>query len=194
MLGKQAVVMQRTLGWRHSDHIYIDMANRVLCICCPVNKAPHDVPPAVIHSPQIVERRQGNKCAVNVTDLTRCWRCCCWSLLLPLQVRNALVSERERLFAKLKEVPFLEPYPSHANFILAKVWHGAPAAQGCSAPFAGIKLSQVRCALLSSSHSHAVWGSATGSWRSLSLLALCCSDRTQRVCHRHSPVYLVALT
>lgn len=36
------------------------------------------------------------------------------------------MSERERLFAKLKEVPFLEPYPSHANFILAKVWHGAP--------------------------------------------------------------------
>lgn len=38
-----------------------------------------------------------------------------------MQVRDALVSERERLFARLKEVPFLEPYPSHANFILAKV-------------------------------------------------------------------------
>lgn len=37
------------------------------------------------------------------------------------QVRNALVSERERLFSKLKEISFLEPYPSHANFILAKV-------------------------------------------------------------------------
>ncbi len=35
------------------------------------------------------------------------------------------MSERERLFARLKEVPFLEPYPSHANFILAKVgWDG----------------------------------------------------------------------
>ncbi len=36
-------------------------------------------------------------------------------------VRNALVSERDRLFSLLKEVPFLEPYPSHANFILCKV-------------------------------------------------------------------------
>eukprot|EP00195_Chlamydomonas_chlamydogama_P013067 CAMPEP_0202901950 /NCGR_PEP_ID=MMETSP1392-20130828/15494_1 /ASSEMBLY_ACC=CAM_ASM_000868 /TAXON_ID=225041 /ORGANISM="Chlamydomonas chlamydogama, Strain SAG 11-48b" /LENGTH=377 /DNA_ID=CAMNT_0049588615 /DNA_START=178 /DNA_END=1311 /DNA_ORIENTATION=+ len=43
------------------------------------------------------------------------------------KVRNALVSERERLFAKLKEIPFLEPYPSHANFILAKVTQGRDA-------------------------------------------------------------------
>lgn len=35
------------------------------------------------------------------------------------------MSERERLFARLKEIPFLEPYPSHANFILAKVRLGA---------------------------------------------------------------------
>ena len=37
------------------------------------------------------------------------------------QVRNALVSERDRMFSALKEISFLEPYPSHANFILAKV-------------------------------------------------------------------------
>eukprot|EP00798_Chlamydomonas_sp_ICE-L_P029220 gene29220-5724_t len=36
-------------------------------------------------------------------------------------VRNALVSERDRLFDLMKEIPYLEPYPSHANFILAKV-------------------------------------------------------------------------
>ena len=36
-------------------------------------------------------------------------------------VRNALVSERDRLFKLLQAVPFLQPYPSHANFILAKV-------------------------------------------------------------------------
>lgn len=37
------------------------------------------------------------------------------------RVRNALVDERERLMLLLKEIPYLEPYPSHANFILAKV-------------------------------------------------------------------------
>lgn len=42
-------------------------------------------------------------------------------------VRNALVSERDRLFSLLKEVPFLEPYPSHANFILCKVKEGRDA-------------------------------------------------------------------
>lgn len=31
------------------------------------------------------------------------------------------MAERERLFSKLEEIPYLEPYPSHANFILAKV-------------------------------------------------------------------------
>lgn len=44
------------------------------------------------------------------------------------KVRNALVSERERMMSKLKsEVPFLEPYPSHANFILCKVTQGRDA-------------------------------------------------------------------
>ncbi|KAG0556805.1 hypothetical protein KC19_11G080400 [Ceratodon purpureus] len=36
-------------------------------------------------------------------------------------VKNALVEERERMFAKLQEIPFLEPHPSHANFILCSV-------------------------------------------------------------------------
>lgn len=36
-------------------------------------------------------------------------------------VRNALVNERERLFEALKGIAYLEPYPSHANFILCKV-------------------------------------------------------------------------
>lgn len=42
-------------------------------------------------------------------------------------VRDALVSERDRLFERLKEIPFLEPYPSHANFVLAKVTGGRDA-------------------------------------------------------------------
>lgn len=37
------------------------------------------------------------------------------------KVRNLLVAERERLYSLLKEVPYLEPYPSHSNFILCKV-------------------------------------------------------------------------
>ena len=36
-------------------------------------------------------------------------------------VRNALVAERGRLFDILAAVPFLEPYPSAANFVLCKV-------------------------------------------------------------------------
>ncbi len=40
---------------------------------------------------------------------------------LRVQVRNLLVAERARLLAALRTVPFLEPYASSANFILAKV-------------------------------------------------------------------------
>lgn len=36
-------------------------------------------------------------------------------------VKEALVNERERLFVELKGISFLEPYPSHANFILCSV-------------------------------------------------------------------------
>ncbi|GBF99898.1 histidinol-phosphate aminotransferase [Raphidocelis subcapitata] len=43
------------------------------------------------------------------------------------KVRNALVSERRRLIGLLEAVPFLEPYPSHANFVLCKVTQGRDA-------------------------------------------------------------------
>ena len=36
-------------------------------------------------------------------------------------VRNALVEERGRLFDVIQAVPYLEPYPSAANFVLCKV-------------------------------------------------------------------------
>ncbi|CAH8359458.1 unnamed protein product [Eruca vesicaria subsp. sativa] len=42
-------------------------------------------------------------------------------------VRDALVRERERLFKLLKDVPFLDPYPSHSNFILCEVTCGKDA-------------------------------------------------------------------
>ncbi|KAH0897648.1 LOW QUALITY PROTEIN: hypothetical protein HID58_047216, partial [Brassica napus] len=42
-------------------------------------------------------------------------------------VRDALVRERERLFRLLKEVPFLNPYPSYSNFILCEVTSGMDA-------------------------------------------------------------------
>jgi len=43
------------------------------------------------------------------------------------RVRNLLVAERGRLFQALSDVPWLEPYPSDANFILAKVSGGRDA-------------------------------------------------------------------
>lgn len=43
------------------------------------------------------------------------------------KVRNLLVSERGRLLAGLETIPYLEPYPSHSNFILAKVVKGQDA-------------------------------------------------------------------
>ncbi|CAI9108231.1 OLC1v1007793C1 [Oldenlandia corymbosa var. corymbosa] len=42
-------------------------------------------------------------------------------------VKVALVQERERLFKLLKEVPFLNPYPSYSNFILCEVTSGMDA-------------------------------------------------------------------
>jgi len=46
------------------------------------------------------------------------------------QVRDALVSERERMMEGLRgdDIPFLEPYPSQANFILCNVVGGKDAA------------------------------------------------------------------
>ncbi|GAA0139756.1 transaminase [Lithospermum erythrorhizon] len=42
-------------------------------------------------------------------------------------VKEALVEERERLYKLLKEVPFLNPYPSYSNFILCEVTLGKDA-------------------------------------------------------------------
>ncbi|XWS23346.1 hypothetical protein CRYUN_Cryun28dG0005200 [Craigia yunnanensis] len=42
-------------------------------------------------------------------------------------VKEALVQERDRLFKLLKEVPFLNPYPSYSNFILCEVTSGMDA-------------------------------------------------------------------
>jgi histidinol-phosphate aminotransferase len=43
------------------------------------------------------------------------------------RVRDALVAERRRLHTALQGVPFLEPYPSEANFILCRVRGGRDA-------------------------------------------------------------------
>lgn len=43
------------------------------------------------------------------------------------KVKEALVAERERLFALLQCVPVLSPFPSHANFILCAVKDGSMA-------------------------------------------------------------------
>ncbi|KAI3917258.1 hypothetical protein MKX01_000035 [Papaver californicum] len=40
------------------------------------------------------------------------------------RVKDALVQERDRLYSLLKEVPFLNPYPSYSNFILCEVTSG----------------------------------------------------------------------
>jgi histidinol-phosphate aminotransferase len=43
------------------------------------------------------------------------------------RVRDALVAERGRLFEGLQAVPFLQPFPSHSNFVLCKVTDGRDA-------------------------------------------------------------------
>lgn len=58
---------------------------------------------------------------------------CAWTSFLTYlnnveqKVKEALVHERERLFKLLKEVPFLNPYPSYSNFILCEVKLGMDA-------------------------------------------------------------------
>lgn len=37
---------------------------------------------------------------------------------------NAIITERERLFAELKKLEWLKPFPSQANFIFCTVWKG----------------------------------------------------------------------
>jgi histidinol-phosphate aminotransferase len=41
------------------------------------------------------------------------------------QTAQAIVTERERLYEALQEVPWLEPYPSQTNFVLCRVAGGA---------------------------------------------------------------------
>ncbi|XP_065881948.1 histidinol-phosphate aminotransferase, chloroplastic-like [Euphorbia lathyris] len=43
------------------------------------------------------------------------------------KVKDALVQERNRLYKLLKEMPFLNPFPSYANFILCEVKSGMDA-------------------------------------------------------------------
>ncbi|XP_048327106.2 histidinol-phosphate aminotransferase, chloroplastic-like [Ziziphus jujuba] len=43
------------------------------------------------------------------------------------KVKDALLQERKRLFGLLKDVPFLNPYPSYSNFILCEVTSGVDA-------------------------------------------------------------------
>ena len=42
-------------------------------------------------------------------------------------VRDALVSERQRMYEALQHIPFLQPFPSEANFILCRVTGGKDA-------------------------------------------------------------------
>ncbi|KAL8240068.1 hypothetical protein R6Q59_013423 [Mikania micrantha] len=54
----------------------------------------------------------------------------CAALKNPVYLENvkvALVQERERLYKLLKQVPFLNPYPSYSNFILCEVTNGRDA-------------------------------------------------------------------
>lgn len=49
--------------------------------------------------------------------------------LLAQRVRDSLVQERARLGEGLAAVPFLEPFPSWANFVLCRVGGGRDAKQ-----------------------------------------------------------------
>ena len=42
-------------------------------------------------------------------------------------VRDALVAERQRLYEALQGIPFLQPFPSEANFVLCRVAGGKDA-------------------------------------------------------------------
>jgi histidinol-phosphate aminotransferase len=58
----------------------------------------------------------------NVSVAASAAACSCLDHIEALQTRrDQIVAERERLFEALARVPFLEPYPSQANFILCRV-------------------------------------------------------------------------
>ena len=48
---------------------------------------------------------------------------------LSQDVRDKLVAERERLFKELQDVAYLDPYPSHSNFILCRLTDGRSGAE-----------------------------------------------------------------
>jgi histidinol-phosphate aminotransferase len=64
--------------------------------------------------PLLLRATRCSRAYVYYPVLASCLCYCC-------QVRDVLVSERDRLYEQLQSIPFLEPYPSHANFVLAKV-------------------------------------------------------------------------
>ena len=45
------------------------------------------------------------------------------------RVRAALITERSRLYQGLQRIPWLEPFPSQANFVLCRVHGRVPAKQ-----------------------------------------------------------------
>ncbi len=58
----------------------------------------------------------------NVSVAASAAACACLEHIEALQARrDQIVVERERLFEALAKVPFLQPYPSQANFILCRV-------------------------------------------------------------------------
>lgn len=59
------------------------------------------------------------------------------------RVRDALVSEREALLEGLREIPFLQPFPSQANFVLCKVRRVLQSTElsGCARAYSGFPLS-----------------------------------------------------
>ncbi|CAM6104605.1 unnamed protein product [Calypogeia fissa] len=52
------------------------------------------------------------------------------------EVKVALVTEREKLFKQLQDVPFLTPYPSNSNFILCSVTDSSKSAKQLKADLA----------------------------------------------------------
>ncbi|KAK9862837.1 hypothetical protein WJX84_011215 [Apatococcus fuscideae] len=54
-----------------------------------------------------------------VSEVAACTALSCQEYLK--EKRDLLVQERQRMTAQLREIPFLEPYPSASNFVLCKV-------------------------------------------------------------------------
>ena len=83
------------------------------------------MPASPMLMPQVPQGFASIKAALHAACAAELAMCSCPPLCC-LQVRDLLVSERDRLYAQLQSIPFLEPYPSHANFVLAKVSSQGP--------------------------------------------------------------------